>query len=231
MIELHTWATPNGYKVSILLEELGVPYTVHAVDIGRGDQFKPDFLAISPNNRIPAIIDREGPGGAPYSLFESGAILMYLADKHGRFWPQAHPLKWDTVQWVMWQMGNVGPMFGQAHHFRNYAVEKLSYAIDRYTNEAGRLYRIMDKRLSESEWLAGPEYTIADIATWPWTRSIGNQGHSLDDYPNVKRWSDAMNARPAVERGIAALQALRREGPMDETQRDILFGKTQFARR
>jgi GST-like protein len=231
MIDLHTWATPNGYKVSILLEELGVPYQVHGVDIGRGEQFEPAFLAMSPNNRIPAIVDTEGPDGRPYSLFESGAILLYLSEKHGRFWPQSHPQKWDTVQWVMWQMAGVGPMFGQAHHFRNYAPEKLPYAIDRYTNEAGRLYRIMDKRLSGSEWLAGPDYTIADIATWPWTRSITDQGHSFDEYPNVKRWWDAIEARPAARRGIAALQALRREGPMDEKQRDVLFGQLQFARR
>ncbi len=231
MIELHTWATPNGYKVSILLEELGVPYSVHAVDIGAGDQFKPAFLAIAPNNRIPAIIDRDGPGGAPYSLFESGAILMYLADKYGRFWPQEHPARWDTVQWLMWQMGGVGPMFGQAHHFRNYAPEKIPYAIDRYTNEAGRLYRVMNTRLGQTEWLGGDSYTIADIATWPWTRSIANQGHSLEDFPHVKRWSEAIAARPAVQRGLDALKGLRREAPMDDRQRDILFGATQYAKR
>ncbi|MGP1398034.1 MAG: glutathione binding-like protein [Inquilinaceae bacterium] len=231
MIDLYTWPTPNGFKVSILLEEVGLPYTVHAIDIGAGDQFKPDFLRISPNNKMPAIVDQEGPGGKPYSLFESGAILMYLAEKTGKFWPQTHPEKYDTIQWLMFQMGGVGPMLGQAHHFRAYAPEKIPYAIDRYTKEAGRLYRVIDKRLGESEYLAGETYTIADIATFPWTRSIERQGHAAEDYPNFKRWFDIIAARPAVQRGLQVLADRRREGPMDQKSRENLFGAAQYAGR
>ncbi|NBC34468.1 MAG: glutathione S-transferase family protein, partial [Alphaproteobacteria bacterium] len=176
-IDLFAWPTPNGYKPSILLEELGLDYTVHPIDITAGDQFKPEFLKISPNNKMPAIIDPEGPDGAPYAVFESGAILMYLAEKTGSdLWPQDMPRKYDVVQWLMFQMGGVGPMLGQAHHFRQYAPEPIDYAIKRYTNEAGRLYNVMDKRLGEAEYLAGDFYSIADIATFPWTRSIEKQG-------------------------------------------------------
>ena len=231
MIDLHTWPTPNGFKVSIMLEEVGLPYKVHAVDIGNGDQFKPEFLKISPNNKMPAIVDRDGPGGKPYSLFESGAILMYLAEKTGRFWSQEHPAKYDTMQWLMFQMGGVGPMFGQAHHFRTYAPEQIAYAVDRYTNEAGRLYGVMDRRLGVAEYLAGDAYTIADIATFPWTRSIERQGHSLDDFPNVKRWFTAIDARPAVQRGLQVLADRRKEGPIDEKAREAMFGATQYQRR
>lgn len=231
MIDLYTWPTPNGFKVSIMLEEVALPYTVHAIDIGAGDQFKPDFLKISPNNKMPAIIDRDGPGGKPYSLFESGAILMYLAEKTGKFWPQTHPEKYDIIQWLMFQMGGVGPMMGQAHHFRAYAPEKIPYAIDRYTNEAGRLYRVIDKRLGESEYLAGDTYTIADIATFPWTRSIERQGHAAEDYPNFKRWFDTIDARPAVQRGLQVLAERRRQGPMDQKSRENLFGAAQYAGR
>ncbi|NNG02494.1 MAG: glutathione S-transferase family protein [Inquilinus sp.] len=231
MIDLYTWPTPNGFKASIMLEEVGLPYEVHAIDIGAGDQFKPEFLKISPNNKMPAIVDREGPGGMPYSLFESGAILMYLAEKTGRFWPQEHPAKYDTIQWLMFQMGGVGPMFGQAHHFRVYAPEQIAYAVDRYTNEAGRLYGVLDRRLGEAEYLAGDFYSIADIATFPWTRSIERQGHALDDFPNVKRWYQAIDARPAVQKGLQVLADRRREGPIDDKSRETMFGATQYQKR
>ncbi len=230
-IQLYTWPTPNGHKVHIMLEETGLAYDIHAIDIGAGDQFDPKFLKISPNNKMPAIIDPDGPGGGPYSVFESGAILMYLADKTGQFLPKEPRAYWDTVQWLMFQMGGVGPMLGQAHHFRNYAPEKIPYAIDRYTNEASRLYGVIDRRLGESEWLAGPDYTIADMATFPWLRSYENQGQDLDDYPNLKAWFERINARPAVERGLQVLAERRRTGPMDDKQREILFGAQQYARR
>ena len=232
MIDLYSWPTPNGHKVHIMLEETGLKYTVHPINIQKGDQFDPAFLKISPNNRIPAIVDQDGPGGKPYSLFESGAILIYLADKTGKFLPSAPTAKYDTLQWLMWQMGGVGPMFGQAHHFRGYAPEKIPYAIDRYTKEAGRLYGIMDKRLGQSEYLAGDGYTIADIATFPWTRSIDRQGHSLDEFPNVKRWSDAINARPAVAKGVTVLEDVRGERkPLSDEERAVMFGDKQFAKR
>ena len=230
MIDVYTWATPNGHKVHIMLEECGLPYTVHAVDIGAGDQFKPEFLAISPNNKIPAIVDSDGPGGKPISMFESGAILIYLAAKTGRFMPESVRGKYDVLQWVMFQMGGVGPMLGQAHHFRLYAPEKIEYAIDRYTNEAHRLYGVMDKRLGQSRFLAGNDYSIADIATWPWTRSWKNQGIELDDFPNVKRWFDTIDARAAAQRGVQVL-ATARKPLTDEKARDVLFGSSQYARR
>lgn len=231
-IDLFAWPTPNGYKPSILLEELGLDYTVHPIDITAGDQFKPEFLKISPNNKMPAIIDPEGPGGAPYAVFESGAILMYLSEKTGSdLWPQDMPRKYDVVQWLMFQMGGVGPMLGQAHHFRQYAPEPIDYAIKRYTNEAGRLYNVMDKRLGEAEYLAGDFYSIADIATFPWTRSIEKQGHSLDDYPNVKRWFRAIAARPAVQRGLELLKDSQQAGPLSDKAREMMFGATQFEKR
>ena len=230
MIDVYTWATPNGHKVHIMLEECSLPYTVHAVDIGAGDQFKPEFLAISPNNKIPAIVDSDGPGGKPISLFESGAILIYLAGKTGRFMPDSVRGKYDVLQWLMFQMGSVGPMLGQAHHFRLYAPDKIAYAIDRYTNEARRLYGVMDKRLGQSRFLAGNDYTIADIATWPWTRSWKNQGVELDDFPNVKRWFDTIAARAAAQRGVQVLDKARK--PLtDDKARDILFGASQYAKR
>ena len=230
MIDVYSWATPNGHKVHIMLEECGLPYTVHAVDIGAGDQFKPEFLAISPNNKIPAIVDSDGPDGKPISLFESGAILIYLAGKTGRFMPGSVRGKYDVLQWVMFQMGGIGPMLGQAHHFRIYAPEKIEYAINRYTNEARRLYGVMDKRLGQSRFLAGNDYTIADIATWPWTRSWKNQGIQLDDFPNVKRWFDTIAARAAAQRGVQVLDKARK--PLtDDKARDILFGTSQYAKR
>jgi GSH-dependent disulfide-bond oxidoreductase len=231
MIEAYTWPTPNGHKLHIMLEECGLPYTVHAVDIGQGDQFKPEFLRISPNNKIPAMVDTEGPDGKPISLFESGAILIYLAEKTGRFLPKEPRGRYATLAWLMFQMGNIGPLFGQAHHFRMYAPEKIEYAIRRYTNEAGRLYGVMDRRLGEVAYLAGDEYTIADIATWPWTRSIKNQGQDLDSFPNVKRWFLAIEARPAVQRGIKVLSDVRRDVTTDAKAKEVLFGATQYERR
>ncbi len=231
MIDVYTWATPNGHKIHIMLEECGLPYKVHAVDIGKGDQFQPAFLKISPNNRIPAITDSDGPDGKPISLFESGAILIYLAEKTGKFLPREPRGRYATFEWLMFQMGGIGPMFGQAHHFRNYAPEKIEYAIKRYTNEAGRLYGVMDRRLGEVPYLAGADYTIADIATWPWTRSIKNQGHELAAFPNVKRWFEAIDARPAVQRGIKVLSDIRRDITQDAKAREVLFGATQYQRR
>jgi GSH-dependent disulfide-bond oxidoreductase len=187
MIDLYTWPTPNGYKVSILLEELGLPYRVVPVDIGRGEQLSPGFLEISPNNKIPAIVDHDGPGGEPLALFESGAILLYLADKTGRLVPEDARGRWSVVQWLMFQMGTVGPMLGQTHHFRGYAPERIPYAVDRYTNEASRIYNVIDRRLERSPWLAGEDYTIADIATWPWLRTWERQGQRLEDFPHLAR--------------------------------------------
>jgi GSH-dependent disulfide-bond oxidoreductase len=229
MIDAYSWATPNGHKVHIMLEETGLEYRVHPVDIGAGDQFKPEFLAISPNNKIPAIVDSDGPEGKPLSVFESGAILIYLAEKTGRFLPQAPAARHATLQWLMFQMGGLGPMLGQAHHFRIYAPEKIEYAVNRYTNEAKRLYGVMDKQLGKTQYLASDEYTIADIASFPWTRSWQNQGVELAEFPNVKRWHEAIAARPAVQRGVEVLASARR-ALTDDKARDILFGATQYAK-
>jgi GST-like protein len=204
VIDLYTWSTPNGRKVSIMLEELGLPYAVHPVDIGKGEQFAPAFLAVSPNNKIPAIVDRDGPGGEDFAVFESGAILVYLAQKAGSpLLPMEPRACSETLQWLMFQMGGLGPMLGQAHHFRRFAPEKIPYAIERYSKEAERLYGVMDRRLEGHEWLAGDAYTIADIASFPWTARHEWQGIDLASYPHVKRWYDAIAARPAVARGMA----------------------------
>ncbi len=227
MIEVYSWATPNGHKVHVMLEECGLPYRVHGVDIGAGDQFKPEFLALSPNNKIPAITDPDGPGGKPISLFESGAILLYLAAKSGRFLPDELAAKYEVLQWLMFQMGGVGPMLGQAHHFRLYAPEKIPYAIDRYTNEARRLYGVMNKRLARSKYIGGSAYSIADIAIFPWLRSWKNQGIDWVDYPHLKGWFDEVAARPAVMRGVEVLSSQRK--PLtDDKARETLFGKTQY---
>jgi len=231
VIDVYTWPTPNGHKVHIMLEECSLPYRVHAIDIGAGDQFKPEFLAISPNNKMPAIVDSEGPDGKPMSLFESGAILLYLAGKTGRFLPADVRGKYLALQWLMFQMGSIGPMFGQAHHFRAYARENVEYAVNRYTNEAKRLYGVMDKRLAESPYFAG-EYGIADMAIFPWTRSYERQGVDIAAYPNVKRWFDIINGRPAVQRALQVLAERRKPvAQLDEKAREMLFGATQYARR
>jgi len=229
MIEVYSWATPNGHKVHVMLEECGLPYRVHAVDIGAGEQFDPAFLAISPNNKIPAIVDPDGPEGRPISLFESGAILLYLAGKTGKFLPAGVAEKYEVLQWLMFQMGGVGPMLGQAHHFRIYAPERIPYAIDRYTNEARRLYGVMDKRLARSKYLGGADYSIADIAVFPWLRSWKNQGIAWNDYPNLKGWFDEIAGRPAVKRGVEVL-AERRKPLTDDKSRSILFGDEQYKR-
>jgi GSH-dependent disulfide-bond oxidoreductase len=230
MIDVYSWATPNGHKVHIMLEELGLAYRAHGVNIGSGDQFKPEFLRISPNNKIPAIVDSDGPDGKPISMFESGAILLYLAAKTGKFLPADVRGRYTTLEWLMFQMASVGPMFGQAHHFRMYAPEPLEYAVNRYTNEAKRIYGVIDRRLSEHKYLAGAMYTIADIAVWPWTRSAANQGVDAAEFPHFKRWFDAIAARPAVMRGVEVL-AKDRKPITGEKEREILFGATQYQRR
>lgn len=232
MIDVYSWPTPNGHKIHIALEELELAYAAHPVDIGKGDQFKPEFLRISPNNKIPAIVDSDGPDGQPISVFESGAILIYLAEKIGRLMPTDPRARIKVLEWLMVQMGGVGPMLGQAHHFRHYAPEPIPYAIDRYTNETGRLYGVIDRRLGEAEWLGGDAYSIADIATFPWLRSYERQGQKLEDFPNLKRWFEAIAARPAVQRGVKVLTELREEGrQMTAEEKQVLFGAQQYARR
>jgi len=201
MIDLYTWTTPNGRKVSIMLEELGLPYRVHPIDIGKGDQFKPEYVAINPNSKIPAMVDPDGPEGTPLRMMESGAILIYLAEKTGRFLPQAGSARYAVLEWLMFQMGGVGPIFGQVHHFLRAAKEPVPYAIERYGKETRRLYGVLNARLAQAEYLAG-EYSIADIATYPWVARYEWHKTHLEDFPNVKRWFDAISARPAVERGM-----------------------------
>ncbi|MFO1361178.1 MAG: glutathione S-transferase N-terminal domain-containing protein [Burkholderiales bacterium] len=231
MIDLYTWPTPNGHKIHIMLEETGLPYRVHAIDIQAGDQFKPEFLALSPNNKIPAIVDQDGPGGKPLAMFESGAILFYLASRTGRFLPEDIRLRWSVMQWVMFQMGHIGPMLGQAHHFLSYAPERIEYAMNRYRNEANRLYGVLDKRLAASPYVACGEYTIADMAIWPWLRSHERQGVRMDDYPHVQRWFGELDARPAVQRALQVLAERRRTTPFTPAQREVMFGATQYQRR
>ena len=230
MIELYTWPTPNGHKVHIMLEECGLDYTVHPINIGAGDQFEPEFLKFSPNNKMPAMIDSDGPGGKPYSVFESGAMLMYLAEKTGKFMPGDMAERYTVIQWLMFQMGGVGPMLGQAHHFRQYAPRKIKYAVDRYTNEARRLYNVVDRRLAEVEYVAGA-YSIADMAIYPWMRLYERQGIDIETIPNFKRWFDAISERPAVQRGLEILKDRRSNLKDDAKAREILFGAQQYARR
>jgi GSH-dependent disulfide-bond oxidoreductase len=222
-IDLYYWPTPNGWKVSIFLEEAGAPYNVVPVDITAGDQFEPSFLEISPNNKIPAIVDHDGPGGQQISLFESGAILIYLAEKTGRFYPESPRERYGVLQWLMFQMGSVGPMLGQNHHFRQYAPEEIPYAVNRYTNEAARLYEVMDRRLSEVEYFAG-DYSIVDMAVYPWVVPHERQGQKMEDFPNLRRWYESMGARPAVRRALEVGEELRRPlEEMDEESRGVLF--------
>lgn len=224
-IDLYYWPTPNGWKISIMLEECGLPYTVIPVNIGKGDQFKPEFLTVSPNNKIPAIVDPEGPGGAPISVFESGAILQYLARKTGKFYPADERARVAVDQWLFWQMGGLGPMAGQTHHFRIYAPEKIEYAINRYTNETNRLYGVMNKVLSQQAFLAG-EYSIADIACVGWAKLWERQGQDIAEFPHLKRWLDTILARPAVQRGLA-VNADDRSGTdlKDPKVQAVLFGQ------
>ena len=234
MIDVYSWATPNGHKVHIMLEECGLrlnrDWRAIPVNIGQGDQFAPEFLRISPNNKIPALVDPHGPDGKPISLFESGAILVYLAAKMGKFMPRSDRGKFEVLQWLMFQMGGVGPMLGQNHHFRLYAPEKIEYAINRYTSEAKRLYGVMDKQVAKTRFIAGNTYTIADIAIFPWLRNWQNQGIDWADFPHLKQWFDTIAARPAVQRGVQVLADLRK--PItDDKAREVLFGKQQFERR
>ena len=231
MIDLYTWPTPNGHKVHILLEELRVPYNVIPININRGDQFKRSFLKISPNNKMPAIVDTKGPSGKPVSLFESGAILIYLADKYGKLLPKSVRQRYEVLQWFMFQMASVGPMLGQAHHFRNYSPKKIQYAYKRYTNEATRIYGVIDRQLRKSTFIANQRYSIADIAVYPWLRSHENQGQDLTHYPYLKRWYKKMETRPAVQRGVQVLSEHRRVGKMDKQTKEMLFGATQYKKR
>jgi GST-like protein len=232
LIDLYTWPTPNGHKVHIMLEETGLEYRVHPIDIGSGDQFKPEFLAISPNNKIPAMVDQRGPGGKPFALAESGAMLFYLASKTGKFLPADVRERWKVMQWVMFQMGHIGPMLGQAHHFLQYAPEKIEYAMNRYRNEANRLYGVVDRRLEDDDWIAAGEYTIADMSIMPWLRFPERQGVNIDDYPNLKNWRDRIAARPAVKKALEVLADRRRATPsFSKEQAEVLFGATQYARR
>ena len=230
-IELYTWPTPNGHKIHIALEELGLPYNVHAIDIGAGEQFNPAFLKISPNNKMPAIVDPDGPDGQPLALMESGAILIYLAEKTGKLMPLDLRGRTEVMSWLMFQMAGVGPMLGQVHHFRHYAPEQLPYAVNRYTDETTRLYKVMDKRLGEAAWLGGADYSIADIATFPWLRSWEKQGQDLAAHPNLRRWFETIAARPAVERGLNVLADRSRSKPLTDQEREILFGSKQLERR
>jgi GST-like protein len=232
VIQAYSWPTPNGQKIHIMLEEIGLDYTAHPIDIGAGDQFKPEFLEISPNNKIPVIVDEDGPAGKqgkPFALAESGAILIYLAEKSGQFYPSAPRARYTVLQWLMFQMGHIGPMYGQAHHFRRYAPIRLSYGIERYSRESNRLQGVLDDRLAEHEYIAGEAYTIADIATFPWVyNSPSHHGIDTGAYPNVQRWLDTIARRPAVQRG---LEVLKQESAASKgSDFDTLFGDRQFRR-
>jgi GST-like protein len=235
MIDLYSWMVPNGQKIHIMLEETGLPYRVNWVDIFKGEQFRPEYLAISPNNKVPALIDDEGPGGRRITLFESGAILIYLAEKTGRFFPEEPFARFEVLQWLFWQVGGFGPMLGQAHHFNAYAPERIPYAMARYTNEARRLYRVLDTRLNGREFVAG-DYSIADMAIFPWCRLHHRQNQRLEDFPNVKRWFEAIAARPAVARDLARLEDKSGEvggktGVFDKEAWESLFGRRQYRQR
>lgn len=225
MIDLYTWLTPNGRKVSLMLEETGLPYRVLPVDIGEGEQHLPAYVAINPNGKIPAIVDHAGPGGRAITVFESGAILLYLAEKSGRLLPADAEEHWQAIQWLQFQVANLGPMLGQAQHFVHYASERVPYAEQRYVREAQRLYGVLDRRLTDARYLAGEQYTIADVATWPWIRAWKVQGVALSQYPNVTRWLEEINERPAVARERAVLTDRKNAAPLDSTARDALFGQ------
>jgi len=225
MIDLYYWTTPNGHKITIFLEETGLPYNIKPINIGKGEQFAPEFLAISPNNRIPAIVDHQpADGKGPLSVFESGAILQYLAEKTGRFLPADLRGRTETMQWLFWQMGNLGPMLGQNHHFRNYTTEKIPYAINRYLKETERLYGILDEQLADREFVAG-DYSIADMACYPWIVLHERQGQNLDDFPNVKRWFEAIQRRDAVQRAYALAKTVNTATTMTEEAKNVLFGQ------
>ncbi|YAF97079.1 MAG: glutathione binding-like protein [Nodularia sp. CChRGM 3473] len=226
MIELYYWTTPNGHKITIFLEEVGLPYTIIPVNIGTGEQFQPEFLKISPNNRIPAIVDNEPVNGnEPISVFESGAILLYLAEKTGKLIPQNLRDRVEVLQWLFWQMGGLGPMAGQNHHFSKYAPEKIDYAINRYVNETGRLYAVLDKRLADREFIAG-DYSIADIAAYPWIVPHESQSQNLENFPNLKRWFETIKARPATIRAYEKAEAFKNQALDIEKSRDLLFNQS-----
>ncbi len=240
MLEVWSWPTPNGQKVHIALEELGLEYNIIGVNIGAGDQFKPEFLKITPNHRIPAIVDSDGPGGKPFTLFESAAIMLYLSEKAGgRLVPTDPAGRFKCLEWMMFQMGGVGPMFGQWNHFGAYAPERIPYAIERYGNEVKRLTRVLNTRLGETPWLAGDEYSMADIITFPWLHTASDPSPRFDrrgyielgEFPHVKRWFDAIAARPAVQRGLDVLASAREQRAITDTEREVYFGKTQFQAR
>ena len=228
MIDLYTAATPNGQKIHIMLEETGLEYREFWISLGKGDQFKPEFLAISPNNKMPAIVDHDGPDGGPISVFESGCILLYLAEKTGQFLPTDPRERIQVLEWLFWQMGGFGPMLGQAHHFNKYAPDRIKYAMERYTNEAGRLYGVLDRRLEGREYVAG-DYSIADMAIFPWCRLHGRQGQEITDFPNVKRWIDVIAARPAVAKDMAKTED--KPPAFTEESWKNLFGQEQYRRR
>ena len=228
MIDLYYWPTPNGHKITMFLEEAGIPYAIKGVDIGKGEQFAPDFLKIAPNNRMPAIVDHDAPGGGSLSVFESGAILLYLAEKTGRFLPRDIHGRVETLQWLFWQMGGLGPMAGQNHHFTQYAPETIDYAIHRYVNETNRLYGVLDRRLADRAFVAGPDYTIADMAAYPWIVPWEKQRQSLDDHPNLKRWFTAIAERPGTQAAYARAPEVNPDfgKTMSEDAKKVMFGQT-----
>lgn len=230
MIDLYIWFTSNARKVAIMLEEVNLSYKTHVVDIGRGDQFTPEFLALSPNNKIPALVDPDGPDGEPLAVFESGAILVYLAEKTGAFLPAGGAARYDVMQWLMFQMASVGPMFGQYNHFHNYAREDIAYARERYAKECARLYRVMEKALENRDYIAG-EYSIADMALWPWACSFAARGEKPEDFPSVLAWSQRIEARPAVMRALEKVGASPRSGPIDSEHWENMYGATQYQQR
>ena len=228
MIELHYWPTPNGHKITMFLEEAGLPYEIKAVNIGKGDQFKPEYLKISPNNKMPTIVDTDPLGGGkPLSIFESGAILQYLAEKSGKFMPVSTRERYVVMEWLFWQVGGLGPMLGQNHHFNNYAPEKIPYAIDRYVNETHRLYGVLNSRLDGRAFIAGTDYSIADIAAYPWIVPYESQGMTLEEFPHLKRWFEGIRARPATQRAYAVGESIKGQADLrtDEEARKILFGQ------
>jgi len=230
MIDFYIWYTSNARKVAIMLEETGLEYKTHVIDIGRGDQFTPEFLAISPNNKIPAIVDPHGPDGTPIALFESGAILIYLAEQTGMYLPASGSARHDVMQWLMFQMGGVGPMFGQYNHFHNYAREKIPYAMERYKKESHRLYQVMDKALEARDYIAG-DYSIADMALWPWAHNFAGRGQDADEVPNVRGWAERVGARDAVKRAMQQVGASPRSGPIDKEHWENMYGETQYVSR
>lgn len=230
MIDFYIWYTSNARKIAIMLEETGLDYATHEVDIGRGGQFDPDFLKISPNNKIPAIVDQDGPDGMPLAVFESGAILIYLAEKTGAFFPASGRERYDVLQWLMFQMGGVGPMFGQYNHFHSYAREKIPYAMERYDRECRRLYGVMDKALAGRAFIAG-DYSIADMALWPWVHNFAGRGQDPAAFPNVKTWADRIGARDAVVRAMERIGASPRSGPIDDEHWENMYGASQYRAR